>query len=646
LGVSFEVVSYYYIFFAATGFIQHCNLNAKLGWFDYLIASGETHRFHHHPDRQQSKCNYANNLVLWDLIFQTFKKDDLNPITTVGMKGNHKELSIIEEIKYPLQKMLPILFKRLMDLSVTLRMKQIRLTYFRNFFHATEKPKVAQMNTLLQIIKSNRDTTFGKDHFFNNIHSIEDFKRNVPIRDYEKLRPYIEKIFSGETYTLTHSPPNYFTKTSGTTDRPKYIPVNDIVIKQYQVIQQILSYAVYTNDPRSFEGLLFTVVGSKEEEILCQKWAAGSMSGKLFSLTPHFLMQKHVFSKELGDLQDYDQKYLYLAALALIAPDVTFYASPNPSTLLRIFEIINSKKSDIITLLNDENDPILLKFIKNKLHAINLLDQKAPLTISDVWPNLASLVLWTGGNCSLLLPQIKKMIKPNVHLVELGYLCSEFYGTVTVDATKNLQVPTLSHNFFEFILKTNYENGIRETILLDELKLGLEYYIIVTTPGGLYRYFINDIVRVKDFFNLTPALEFLQKGKGITNLTGEKITENQLVSFFEKADLIYLNISFFMCLANAALQEYTLYIEAEVDVIDIKNLEKSLHEHLCRVNIEYESKVASKRLFPMKITMLKNKTGEAYRTFCLKKGMRESQYKCLYLQYSHDLEFPFSQYKK
>jgi hypothetical protein len=337
---------------------------------------------------------------------------------------------------------------------------------------------------------------------------------------------------------------------------------------------------------------------------------------------------------------------MYLAALALLSPETTFYVSPNPSTLLKIFEVINSKRDELIALIGSQNNQVLKRHSHKFNHALFLLKAEKNLTIEDVWPNLYILTLWKEGSCSYLIPQVKKLIGPKTQMCELGYLCSEFYGSLPVDSNTNIHIPTLRDNYFEFIEKEKYESGSRETLGLHELKINAEYYIVVTTVGCFYRYFINDIIKVTGFFEKTPTIVFSQKGKGITNITGEKIAEKQLVSFFEQLNIENVTIEFFICLADQEAQSYTLYLECNGDIASIDILSHQLDQYLRNVNIEYASKVSDSRLRPIDIKLLQNGTSDIYRNHCLSNGQRESQFKFLHLQYLKDVDFPFGNYQK
>jgi sterol desaturase/sphingolipid hydroxylase (fatty acid hydroxylase superfamily) len=644
LGLSLEVFSYYYVFYAITGYIQHSNLDIRLGWFDYLIASGETHRFHHDSDLGKSKCNYANNFVLFDLIFNTFKRNTLNPIVLVGIRPKNifsTTDGLKEEILSPFEHFNKQLFKLIVKIS----MSSIAGRKVEQLKNATANPKKYQHELVFKILMQDKTTVFGLEHDFKNIKSIEQFKKNIPIRDYEEHRHFVELIFSGQTNSLNTMPPHYFTKTSGTTGTPKYIPINLATQNSYINSQQILSHSLYSKEPRYLDGEIFSIVGNAFEETLHGQYPCGSMSGKLYSLAHKSIRAKNIFQKDIAALNDSDRKYLYLAALALLSPNTTFYVSPNPSSLLKIFEVINTKRFELIELIETGIDPIIKMHYKKFSHALLLLRSTKDLTVVDIWPNLRILSLWMEGSCSYLVPHVKKLIGPETHLTELGFLCTEFYGTLPIDSDTNKQVPTLLDNYFEFIEKNAYESGVRETLELHELELNREYYIIVTTIGSFYRYFINDIVKVTGFYEQTPTIVFSQKGKGITNITGEKISEKQLVNFFEQKNHQNNDIKFFICLADQVNQSYNLYIES-TDNLELEYLKEELHQHLKLVNIEYASKVFDNRLKPINILPLKIGTAENYRNHCLKKGQSEAQFKFLYLQYLSNVDFPFVQHLK
>ena len=140
---------------------------------------------------------------------------------------------------------------------------------------------------------------------------------------------------------------------------------------------------------------------------------------------------------------------------------------------------------------------------------------------------------WTSGSCRVLIPSLRKQLLPSTNIIEMGYLSSEFRGSITIDVLKNKGIPTLEENFFEFVAEEEWGSETPTFLTLEQIEEDRKYYIFVTTQNGLYRYFINDIVEVNGRYNSTPAIRFTQKGKGVTNITGEKLYENQLVQVME-----------------------------------------------------------------------------------------------------------------
>ena len=145
------------------------------------------------------------------------------------------------------------------------------------------------------------------------------------------------------------------------------------------------------------------------------------------------------------------------------------------------------------------------------------------LSFHALWPELKALSVWTGGSVGALIPEVERLLGSAVSVIELGYLSSEFRGSINVDPEKNLCIPTIHECFFEFVPVAEHGEADQRFLLVDELELGEQYHVYVTTQEGLYRYFMNDIIEVNGTFLATPSIQFVQKGKGVVNLTGEKL---------------------------------------------------------------------------------------------------------------------------
>jgi hypothetical protein len=223
----------------------------------------------------------------------------------------------------------------------------------------------------------------------------------------------------------------------------------------------------------------------------------------------------------------------------------------------------------------------------------------------------------------------------------MGYLASEFWGTITIDPQRNFGLPTIQDNFFEFIGTEAWEAGHKDTLLLSELEIGRQYYIIVTTPDGLYRYFINDIVEATGRYLDTTTIVFVQKGKGVTSLTGEKLYEVQVIQAVQEVSVLYgIAADSFIMLADRKGLFYTLYIETE-DKFDLAQFSDALNNSLCELNVEYSAKFKSGRIRSTVVKRVQAGTFDAYKNAAIKSGQREAQYKTVKLQYCDDVSFAF-----
>ena len=255
------------------------------------------------------------------------------------------------------------------------------------------------------------------------------------------------------------------------------------------------------------------------------------------------------------------------------------------------------------------------------------------------------MVTWTGGSCGTALHGLSGLLPPETAVIELGYLASEFRGTLNIDARNNVCLPNLFQTYFEFVERGAWEAGDAGDAAfagLHELEHGGEYYVFVTTLDGLYRYDMNDIVRVNGRVHETPTLEFVQKGKGTTSITGEKLTESQVLSA-APAVLSQRGVGqrFFIVIADEEAAAYTMYVEADRHE-DGEGIAQEVDARLSKLNVEYEAKRKSGRLAPLRLRWLRRGAGDEYRATCVATGQRDAQFKYLHLQYARECKLDFT----
>ena len=519
---------------------------------------------------------------------------------------------------------------------------------------AAGNPRDAQQELLQRILAANADTQFGARHNFRHLGSPQAYQAAVPVKTYEDLRNYVEAQERTGEPCLTAASPVYYHRTSGTLGAAKDIPVTQGGLERVKRNQELFAYSV-ARGTRAFEGQVLGITGQAVEGLMPSGVPYGSASGLLYKRMSKRVRKKYVLPPEIADIPDYDLRYFATAAFALAEPNVTGVGTANPSTLVRILDLIRSQPEALIGAVHDGCLPHGAVLPTRSGLAANrgrarelerLLAANGALDFASVWPNLRGIMTWTGGSCRVALRRLAGSIPPGASIIELGYIASEFQGTVNIDAAENICVPTLLDNFFEFLERGAREAGEADFLLLDELDEGGEYYVFVTTQDGLYRYDMNDIVRVARKLKATPCLEFVQKGKGVTSITGEKLYEKQVLdAVLAVAANQGVQPDFFIMLADPEAAKYTLYMEASGrSALSLPELAPALDAGLRKANIEYDSKRASGRLEPAEIRRLRAGTGSEYRANRVSAGQRDAQFKCLHLQYAQECPFDFQAY--
>ena len=525
-------------------------------------------------------------------------------------------------------------------LSTALRMAD--LIYRRPLLRAAADPRRAQTNTLLRIISANADTTFGREHGFSGINALEAYRSNVPVSTYEDLAPAIKAQADQALPTLTREAPVFYARTSGTTGPARDFPVTATAIGAQKRAQRILAASMHRGSS-FFRGHVAAFGGGYIEGHLPSGQPFGSASGQTFATTPAFLRRRFVVPSTAYSLETAAEKYHLYALSALASPDVTGLIAANPSTILSILRHIQSQAETVLRDLRDGTFTVMETPSEPALQAANEAMTRSPdqakrleqalksgLRLDEIWPRLGAIASWIGGNCSIALESLAPHIPPHVKRIEIGYRASEFIGTINVDVAANLCLPPLEDTVFEFVEQDRWENDEQDFLWLDQLEQGRRYYVFATTASGLYRYAINDVVEVVDRFKQCPALAFVQKGAGVTNITGEKLHEAQLLEAIgEMRDAIGLPPGFCLAIADPEAAVYRLYHAIANPPAAGRSTAAAEHldQALSRLNVEYAAKRASDRLRPADVVFLKPGADEALKRHLVAQGRREAQYK-------------------
>lgn len=546
---------------------------------------------------------------------------------------------------------------------------------WRQVHGMTSQPDRAQWAALERILQDNRETRFGREHGFASIDSVEAYQRQVPVSEYEALRPFIEEQRTTGAPSLTAEPPLFYAQTSGSTAAPKLIPVTPTSLQMHKREQALFSYLQYRVCPEAFHGRAWGIMGAAVEGTLDSGHHVGSVSGHLYQSLPRGIRARFVIPPIVSTIADYDVKYRTILCLALAEPTVTYMGTPNPSTFLRLLTLLNSERERLLDVVATGRTAAIeglpagvatqlpLRAGPDRAAALSRLER---LTFANVWPGIRLVTTWTGGSCGIAVDALRRELPEGAAIMELGYQATECRGTIALEPNTSAGLPALHHTFFEFVEQSAWDAGDRNALTLGQLEEGRRYHVIITTAAGLYRYFMNDLLEVTGFHERTPLFRFVQKGKGVTSLTGEKLYESQVIAAVQEgARAVGVMPAFFLVAADEATNGYELLIEVEgrapfyeegsapfhgegraplYGAPDWTALAAAVDERLGQINLEYHSKRASGRLRPLAVRPLRAGASEAHKAAYLRAGQRESQFKPVILQYRRDLRWQPDEY--
>ncbi len=554
-------------------------------------------------------------------------------------------------------------FRRfVLDAAIKLRLRLTWASAARRIRAQVRDPQAVQNALLCGILAANRDTTFGRQYGFSGLASYAQFRDHVPVCEFEQLRPYIEAQQSTGEHALTAEEPLCYLRTSGSTSKPKDIPLTPSHLHALRKLQRVAVARQLALVPGAFDGSILAITSPAQEGFLSNGKPYGSASGVVAGSTPAILRDKFVVPPSVLAISDSHTKYLLILRLAIARSDVSYLGAANSTTLLTLAKLYREHEEALLRdvrdggfFLSDQVPPGTLQAIQGQLgpsrkRADELEELRRSVTtrrLRDLWPRLQLVITWTCASAGIAAKALKEELARPTRIVELGYMASEFRGTITLGRRAGSGLPTLDTHFFEFTERDGWNSGRPEYLTLSQLRKGVDYYVIVTTPSGLYRYFINDLVRVTGFLHRTPLLVFVQKGKGVTNITGEKLCESQVISAVSSAlEEQALRSPFYILLAEEARFQYRLYVEHESAThFAMEALTGSIESKLSALNIEFQAKRESGRLQPLRGHWLRPGTHEHYKRHSVAKGQREGQFKPPVLALAKQVDFDFDAHR-
>ncbi len=366
------------------------------------------------------------------------------------------------------------------------RLRMIRMERFIDF------PLEAQQRTFQDLIGEGRYTEFGRKHGFNHIHTVKDYTKNVPLQDYDTLKPFINRIMEGEQNILWNTPIRWFAKSSGTTsDKSKFIPVSRETLRDchYRAGRDVITL-FYNNFPESdlMTGKTLVIGGSHQVSQLNELVSYGDLSAVMLQNMPFYGHLVRTPDLSVALMDEWEKKIDRIAR-DTIEENVTSIAGVPSWTV------------------------ILLKYI---------LELTGKSHIKEVWPNL-ELYIHGGVSFTPYVSQFQKLIPDSLMRYQETYNASEGFFAAQDNLLQNEgMLLFLNHGiFYEFMPLEEYGKENPQTLSLKEVEINQSYILVITTNSGLWRYILGDTIQ---FTSLHPyRITVTGRTKFFINAFGEEV---------------------------------------------------------------------------------------------------------------------------
>ncbi|MBC7867178.1 MAG: GH3 auxin-responsive promoter family protein [Gloeobacteraceae cyanobacterium ES-bin-316] len=461
----------------------------------------------------------------------------------------------------------------------------------------TNHPVAAQREVLQDLVTAAQYTAFGKKYNFARLFTLKDFKKNVPIHEYDDMRPYILRMMEGEENVLWNTPVSWYAKSSGTTsDKSKFIPISEesLYNNHYQANKDVISN-YYKNFPGSdlLTGKGLVIGGSHQINKVNEDVQYGDLSAVLMQNSPFWGQWIRTPELSIALMDEWEDKIEQLANITA-NENVTSVAGVPTWTLLllkRILEIKNAKN------------------------------------IKEVWPNME---LYINGGVSFVpyREHFEKIIGAPINYLEVYNASEGFFAAQEKPDDDGMTLFTEHGIFYEFMLVEDYGKPEAPTVGLNQVETGRNYAIIISTTGGLWRYLVGDTVR---FTSLNPY-RILVTGrlKHYMNAFGEEVivdnSDKAIAVASQKTGAIVSDYTaaplFFTEVSNGA-HEWLIEFDKEPESLDV--FTRELDAALKETNSDYEAK--RYKNIALRLPVVKMLPRGSFRKWLQSKGKMGGQHK-------------------
>ena len=443
-----------------------------------------------------------------------------------------------------------------------------------------QNPVETQQKVFNELIQKAKETQFGKEHHFNKINSFEEYQKNVPIRDYEQLRSYVDEVVKGKENILWPGKPIYFAKTSGTTSGAKYIPLTAASMPFHieAARNAILSYIHETGKADFVDGKMIFLQGSP---ILEQKNGVklGRLSGIVAHYVPAYLQKNRMPSWETNCIEDWETK---------------------------VDAIVEETIHEDMAVISGIPSWVQMYFEK--------LKEKANKPVGEIFKNF-NLFIYGGVNYEPYRAKFENLIGRKVDAIELFPASEGFFAYQDSQNEKGMLLLLNSGIFYEFVKAEEFFNENPRRYSIGEVELGINYVLIISTNAGLWAYNIGDTIQ---FTSLKPYRVIVSgRIKHYISAFGEHVIGKEVEAALQEA----------MEGTNVRVNEFTVapqinpenglpyhewFIEFENEPADLAEFALKIDDAMRKQNVYYDDLISGNVLRKLVISKVKTNGFQEY----------------------------------
>ncbi|GAL62297.1 GH3 auxin-responsive promoter family protein [Algibacter lectus] len=441
---------------------------------------------------------------------------------------------------------------------------------FKSIQKWSNNPVETQEKVFRELITKATATQFGEDHDFISINSHTDFVKRVPVRDYEALKPYVERVVAGEKDILWTGKPLYFAKTSGTTSGAKYIPITKESMPSHVEAARnaILMYIHETGNAKFVDGKMIFLQGSpilKEQNGV----QLGRLSGIVAHYVPKYLQKNRLPSLETNCIDDWETK---------------------------VDAIVEETLPEDMTIISGIPSWVQMYFEK--------LQEKTGKKVGDIFKNF-NLFIFGGVNYEPYRAKFENLIGRKVDSIELYPASEGFFAFQDKQNEKGMLLQLNSGIFYEFIKADEFFDDNPKRITIGAVEIGVNYVMIISSNAGLWAYNIGDTV---EFTSVTPYRVIVSgRIKHFISAFGEHVIGKEVEQAMQEATAnTDIRVSEFTVAPqinpSEGLPYHEWFVEFENNPEDLSALAKKIDQSLQTQNSYYFDLIKGKVLQPLKIT--------------------------------------------